>query len=67
MDCAHDVRDRQEVQRAIEESEGRALALRVECYPGGKLLAALDIRGGQCAQRASDFGETEVGQMPRLE
>ena len=67
MNRLHDVHNRQEVQRTVKQGERRPLAPRVERGSGCKLLAALDIGGGQCPERARDLRETEVREMARFE
>ena len=63
---AHDMGDGQQVKRAVKQRECRALAGGGEGGAGGKFLAALNICGRQCPERACDFGNAEIGEMTRF-
>jgi hypothetical protein len=66
-DSADDVRDRQQMQRAVEQRECRPLAGGRKRGAGGKSLAALYIGRRQCTQRTRDLGHPEVGEMAGFE
>src|SRR4051794_20537883 len=58
-----DVRKEEEVERAVEQRKGRALASSGKRRPFRELLPALDIRGGQGPQGARHFREGQRGKM----
>ena len=66
-DGADDVRDGQQVKRAVKQRECRPFTGGGEGRSGSKFLTALYICGRQCPERARDFGHPEVGKMTRFE
>src|SRR5262249_21366896 len=56
---AHRLTDREVVQRAVEQGEGRALALALEGGPSGEPAAALDVERGEGLEGAPDLRERE--------
>jgi hypothetical protein len=61
------VMDDEEMQRRIEQGEGRALAGGIESGPARERVTAFDVRRRQRTQRARDLRETQVGHVPRFE
>ena len=59
--------DDDRVQRSVEQRERRTLACAVEGGAGIDLVAALDVRGRERAQRAGDFGNPEIREMTLFE
>ena len=64
---ADDGRHGDEVEGAIEQREGGALARPFEGGPARELVAPLDVARRQRAQRPGELGPGEVGEVPRLE
>jgi hypothetical protein len=58
--------NRQEVERAVIEREGRTLATALERVSGAQLLVPLDVARRERAKRASDLTAREVGEIPRF-
>ena len=62
-----DFADQQVVERAVKEREGGALAGARERRALPQLVPAFDVGGRQRPQRSGDFGEGEIGLVPRRE
>jgi len=62
-DAAHN----QVMDRAVEESERRALAPTRHCRASAHLRPALDVNRGQSAQRAGNLGKGQVVKVTRFE
>jgi hypothetical protein len=64
---AHDVTDREVMNRRIEKGKRGALARTVQRGSGRQLRAALDVAGRQRAQPARQLRSREIGEMTSLE
>jgi hypothetical protein len=64
---AHHLAHHEEMERSVEEGEGRALAGAVERGSLREPIAALDVQRGERDERASHLGERQLREMPGLD